>query len=107
MRVDPENRSPWHLLWAVPFGILLGITVGAVAFFAWCGPNQCGQTDPTRFVAESVAAFAVTGVGAALGGLIAYKAPSAAPVRARLTASSCVITVVLLLAVWYFQSFTA
>ena len=103
----PRRRPLLHLLWAVPVGLLLGIVVGAAGFFAWCGTEQCAETDARQYVVDSVVAFAAAGIGGALGGLIVVTATPGARVRTRLAAGTGVFAVVMLLAVWYFRRFTA
>ena len=107
MSDGPRRRPLLHLLWAGPVGLLLGIVVGAAGFFAWCGTEQCAETDPPQYVLDSVVAFGVAGVGAALGGLVVVTATRGAGVRTRLAAGTGVFVVVMLLAVWYFRRFTA
>ncbi|WP_423918993.1 hypothetical protein ACPEEZ_11520 [Frigoribacterium sp. 2-23] len=99
--------SRWHLVWAIPGGLLAGLTGFVVGFYPWCGTEQCAVFDPGRYALQTFAAFLITLVGGSAGGAVTVLAPWSSRRRHRLRLAVGVAALPVAFALWYAVHFTA
>ena len=102
----PRHVNRWHLAWGLTIGLFVELVVFVVAFYPWCGTEQCSVLDPGRYKVETIAALTVTVVGAGLVGTVAFLAPWTRSRLLRLGVATVVAAIPLALAVWYVPTFT-